>query len=177
MRSITPLGSGPWVKSQILLRELLQIMPYGISIFCVYLVALLIVPINRRRFDFVLGALAVAVISSIFAIPSPPATVQVFVFALILPLLGLFLRYSVDSQPSSNINWNIVRNSAIAWGVFLALIYGTTSSNSVLQCRNGIAPILAAGVVTLYPFVDEHDRSSGESIRRTFLVVSNDHKK
>ena len=171
MRSITALGSGPWVKSQILLRELLQVMPYGIVILCVYLVALLIVPTNRRRFDFVFGALAVAVISSIFAIPSPPATVQVFVFALILPLVGLFLRYSVDSQPSSNINWNIVRNSAMAWGFLLALIYGTTSGNSVLQCRNGIAPLLAAGAVTLYRFVDEHARSSADSIRRVMWPV------
>jgi len=171
MRSITPFGSGPWVKSQILLRELLQIMPYGLGILCVYLVAFLIVPANRRRFDFVLAALAVAVMSSIFAIPSPPPTVKVFVFAVILPLVGLFLKYSVDSQSSSNIKWNTARNSAIAWGFFLALIYGTTSGNSVLQCRNGIAPLLAVGVVALYRFVDEHAQSSGDSMRRVMWPV------
>jgi hypothetical protein len=171
MRSITPFGSGPWVKSQILLRELLQIMPYGLGILCVYLVAFLIVPANRRRFDFIFAALAVAIMSSIFAIPSPPATLKVFVFAVILPFVGLLLKYRVDSQSSSNINWNMIRNSAIAWGFFLALLYGTTSGNSVLQCRNGIAPLLAVGIVTLYRFVDEHARSSGDSMRRLMWPV------
>jgi hypothetical protein len=164
MQDITPFGTfGPWVKLHILLQELSRILPYGLGIMGVYLLAFLITFTKRQRFSLVFVVVAIVAIFSILLIPSPPANLTMLSFSLTLTLVSLFLAHKVDRESSPTITWDMIRNYTIVWGFLLVLIYGVTSGNSVLQCRNGIAPLLVAGVVTSYRFGGHYTARGGSA--------------
>lgn len=178
MQGITPFGTfGPWAKLHILFRELFRILPYGLGIMGVYLLAYLIAFTKGEKLRPFFGVIAVVIILSVLVIPSLPANLMVLSFSVTLALVSLLFTYHVSHESSSITNWNVIRNCTMAWGFLLALIYGVTSGNSLLQCTNGIAPLLVVGVVSVYRLGGLHTERSGSTATKTgvwpaFLCVA-----